>query len=46
MHIIIPPVPVMAQFFTIVVMPQYQAFCTAFPDCSAMLKSLKDNYAM
>ncbi len=34
------------QFFTIVVLPQYQAFCSAFPSCSPMLAGIMDNYAM
>ena len=34
------------QFFTIVALPQYQAFCSVFPQCSPMLNAVKENYEM
>ena len=34
------------QFFTIVALPQYQAFCSVFPGCQPLLAAVKDNYKM
>lgn len=33
-------------FYSIVALPQFQAFCANFPACTPLLEAIKDNYQM